>query len=54
MHFAPSVAISPKAMPSVLALLEEKATTEDEISRLCAAHGFSPAWERFKMRFLNV
>lgn len=43
-----------KDFARVLALLEKKATTEEEISGLCATHGLSPAWERFKTRFLNV
>ena len=43
-----------KDFARVMALLESKATTGEEISRLCAAHDLSPVWERFKTRFLNV
>lgn len=38
----------------VVALLESGAANREHVERLCAEHGLTPAWKRFKTRFLHA
>lgn len=43
----------PKDFARVLALLESEAVSGEAIESLCAVHGLSKQWHRFKTRFLE-